>query len=163
MRYTLLLLFALAASSTWAQVDPTSELFITLQKVDSTLFEKGFNQCDSLSLKNSISRELRFYHDQSGIQDRKLFFENVENYICSNPQQKPIRRLEQGSLVVFPLYNNGILYGAIQHGVHHFYIIEEGNEDRWTSTAKFTHVWILEHDTFKLREALSYDHQIPRP
>ncbi len=163
MRYTLLLLFALVVGNTYAQVDPTSGLFISLQKVDSTLFEKGFNQCDSISLEILISKELRFYHDQSGIQDRKKFFENVAKYICSNPQQKPIRKLEEGSLVVFPLYNNEILYGAIQHGVHHFYIREEGQEDRLTSTAKFTHVWILEDDSFKLREALSYDHQEPRP
>lgn len=162
MRHTLLLLLALMATHTFSQVDPTSELYITLQKLDSTLFEKGFNQCDSLSLDKMISRELRFYHDQSGIQDRKVFFENVEKYICSNPQQKPVRRLEEGSLVVFPLYNNGNIYGAIQHGIHHFYIREQGKEDRWTSTAKFTHVWILEEDSFKLREALSYDHQQPK-
>jgi hypothetical protein len=162
MKHTLLLLFALVATQSWSQVDPTSELYINLQKLDSTLFEKGFNQCDSLSLDKMISRELRFYHDQSGIQDRKVFFENVEKYICSNPQQKPIRRLEEGSLVVFPLYNDGNIYGAIQHGVHHFYIREEEKEDRWTSTAKFTHVWILEEDSFKLREALSYDHQQPK-
>jgi len=161
MKQILLVLFALAVSNIWAQVDSTSELYITLQKQDSTLFEKGFNQCDSISLDKMIARELRFYHDQSGVQDRKVFFENVAKYICSNPQQKPIRRLEEGSLVVFPLYNEGILYGAIQHGVHNFYIIEEGEEERWTSTAKFTHVWILEEDSFKLREALSYDHQQP--
>jgi len=162
MRHTLLLLFALVVAQTFSQVDPTSELYITLQKLDSTLFEKGFNQCDSLSLDKMISEELRFYHDQSGIQDRKVFFDNVKKYICSNPQQKPIRRLEEGSLVVFPLFNDGTMYGAIQHGVHHFYIREEGEEDRWTSTAKFTHVWIMEEDSFKLREALSYDHQQPK-
>jgi len=31
--------------------------------------------------------------------------------------------------VVFPLYNNGALYGAIQHGIHNFFIREAGKED----------------------------------
>ncbi len=162
MKLTLILLVTLVAGNSWSQVAPSSELFISLQKQDSILFEKGFNQCDLISLDKMISEELRFYHDQSGIQNRKVFFENVEKYICSNPQQKPIRRLKEESLVVFPLYDNGQLYGAIQHGVHDFYIREEGKEDRWTSTAKFTHVWILEEGIFRLREALSYDHKEPQ-
>jgi hypothetical protein len=94
-------------------------------------------------------------------QDRKTFFENTKKYICSNSIQKPIRRVDANSLEVFPLYNNGKLYGAIQHGVHYFYIRENGKEDLWTSTAKFTSVWILENEIWKLSEVLSYDHQNP--
>ena len=121
-------------------------------------FERGFNQCDLVYLESHIAEDLKFYHDQSGFQDKKTFFENTQKYICSNSGQKPIRKVETNRLEVFPLYNNGKIYGAIQKGVHHFYLREKGKEDVWTSTAKFTHVWILDKEIWKLSEVLSYDH-----
>jgi len=144
-----------------AQVDKESKLFIDLKKQDSIFFERGFNQCDLEYLKKHIPDDLRFYHDQSGIQDRTQFLENTEKYLCSNLEMKPIRKLEGNSLAVFPLYNGGELYGAIQKGIHHFYIREAGKDDVHTSTARFTHVWVLENEVWKLTEVLSYDHQDP--
>lgn len=156
-----LLLLSLAITSK-AQVDENSELFLALKKLDSIFFERGFNQCDFEYLEKRISADLKFYHDQSGFQDRKTFFENTKKYICSNPDKKPIRKIEKASLVVFPLHDNGVLYGAIQNGIHHFYIREIGKEDLWTSTAKFTHVWILENNAWKISKVLSYNHQNTR-
>lgn len=143
------------------QVDKNSDLFIEIQKQDSIFFERGFNQCDLEFLESRIAEDLKFYHDRSGFQDRKAFFENTQKYICSNSIQKPIRKLESNSLEVFPLYNNGKLYGVIQKGIHHFYLREEGKEDVWTSTARFTSVWVLENKIWKVSEVLSYDHQDP--
>lgn len=145
------------------QVDKNSPLFRELKKQDSIFFERGFNQCDIAYLEKTVSEDLKFYHDQSGFQDRQAFFENTKRNICSNPGQKPVRKLEQGSLTVFPLYNNGSLYGAIQSGVHHFYIRENNKEDLRTSTARFTSVWVLENDEWKLAEVLSYDHLASEP
>jgi CubicO group peptidase (beta-lactamase class C family) len=144
-----------------AQLDKNSTLFKTLKKQDSIFFERGFNQCDLEYLDNHIANDLKFYHDQSGFQDKKSFFENTKKYICSNPDKKPIRKLKEGSLTVFPLYKNGIIYGAIQSGVHNFYIRETGKEDLWTSTAKFTTVWLKEGDVWQMSEVLSYDHHDP--
>ena len=157
---TLLIVFALSAKG---QVDKYSPLFAELKKQDSIFFEKGFNQCDIAYLDKAISRDLNFYHDQSGYQNREAFFENTKKYICSDFEKKPIRKLEEESLTVFPLYNNGVLYGAIQSGIHHFYIRETGKEDLWTSTARFTSVWTLESNAWKLKEVLSYDHQAAKP
>ena len=112
-------------------------------------------------LENHVAEDLKFYHDQSGFQDRAAFFENTRKYICSNAAQKPIRKVDANSLEVFPLYNNGIIYGAIQNGTHHFYLREDGKEDIWTSTAKFTSVWVLESEIWMLSEVLSYDHRDP--
>ncbi|MDH5368025.1 MAG: nuclear transport factor 2 family protein [Cyclobacteriaceae bacterium] len=146
-----------------AQVAKDSPLFIELKKQDSVFFERGFNQCDMDYLEETISSDLKFYHDQSGFQDRRLFFDNTRKYICGNSEEKPIRKLKEGSLNVFPLYNNGKLYGAIQHGIHHFYIRKKGKEDLWTGTAKFTSVWLKENDYWKLSDVLSYDHHDPKP
>ena len=154
-----ILVFITISSS--AQVDNDSDLFKELKKQDSTFFELGFNQCDLEYLKDHIADDLRFYHDQSGFQDRNAFFENTKKYICSNSDKKPIRKVDVKSLEVFPLYSNGKLYGAIQKGNHHFYLRENAKDDLWTSTAKFTHVWVLKNEQWKLTEVLSYDHKAP--
>ncbi|MEB8346533.1 class A beta-lactamase-related serine hydrolase [Flavobacteriaceae bacterium KMM 6898] len=146
-----------------AQVDKSTPLFIELKKQDSIFFEKGFNQCDLTYLEAHLANNLKFYHDKSGFQDRNAFFENMQKYICSNPDKKPIRKVDEASLELFPLYNNGKLYGAIQKGIHHFYIRENGIEGFPTSTARFTHVWIMNHGIWQLSEALSYDHHEPQP
>lgn len=144
-----------------AQLSKSDSLFKVLAVQDSILFERGFNQCDLEYLKKHITEDLKFYHDQGGFQDRKTFLENTQKYICGNPEQKPIRKVDASTLEVFPLYNNGKLYAAIQKGIHHFYIREKGKEDVQTSTARFTHVWVLDNETWKLSEVLSYDHRDP--
>lgn len=142
-----------------AQVAKNSPLFIELKKVDSVFFERGFNQCDIPFLEKAIADDLRFYHDKGGFQNRQQFFENTKNNLCSDMEHKPIRKVVENSLEVFPLYNNETLYGAIQQGVHRFYIREKGKEDQLTGIAKFTSVWVLEQGTWKLSEVLSYDHK----
>ena len=144
-----------------AQVDKKSDLFNTLKNQDSIFFERGFNKCDLEYLDKHITYDLKFYHDQSGFQDKNAFFENTQKYICSDSEKKPIRKVDANSLEVFPLYNNGKLYGAIQKGIHHFYLRENGKDDIWTSTAKFTHVWVIENEIWKLSEVLSFDHHDP--
>ena len=161
MKQINIIILLLISFTAKAQVNKDSDLYRALKNQDSTFFERGFNQCDLVYLKNHISDDLKFYHDQGGFQDRIAFFENVQKYICSDVEKKPIRKVDTNSLEVFPLHDNGKLYGAIQTGIHHFYIKENGKEDIWTSTARFTHVWILDKDIWKLSEVLSYDHQQP--
>lgn len=144
-----------------AQVSESSELFKTLAQKDSLLFDEGFNRCKIQVTEDIISGELEFYHDTGGFQDREAFFKAVKENICSSPDRKPIRKLVLGTLKVFPLKDNGRLYGAIQKGIHQFYIKEPGKDLYLTSTAKFTHLWILESESWKLRSVLSYDHQVP--
>lgn len=145
-----------------AQMSRNSQLFLELKKQDSVFFERGFNQCDFDYLEKTIAQDLRFYHDKGGFQDRATFFQNMRNNICSNTNRKPIRKVEKQSLTVYPLYSDGVLYGAIQSGIHYFYIREAGKDDVWTNTAKFTSVWVLDNGLWKLRDVLSYDHQDPK-
>lgn len=154
--FTLILL--VSTILTKAQEAKASELFLTLKKVDSTFFERGFNQCDLDFIDKTIHQDLMFYHDKSGIQDRKAFMDNTKKYLCSDPNKKPIRKVIVESLEVFPLYNNGFLYGAIQSGVHDFYLREPNKEDVLTGTAKFTHLYLLVDGKWILREVFSFDH-----
>ncbi|WP_324721636.1 serine hydrolase [Salinimicrobium sp. HB62] len=156
-------LFFIAAGmvNIYAQVDENPELFRTLKKHDSLFFERSFNQCDLEYLQKHITEDLEFYHDQGGYQDREMFLKNTRKNICSGSGPKPIRMVEENSLKVFPMYNNGKIYAAIQEGVHHFYLREKGGAEIQTGSAKFTHVWRLEDGAWKLAEVLSYDHGEP--
>ncbi len=160
-RIFLALVSILISSAASSQVANTAELDRAISECDSLLFNLSFNKCDTDILRELISADFRFYHDQSGITESKAaFIESIENGLCKLPY-KAIRVLNKETVVVYPLKNNGVLYGAIQHGEHEFYALEDGREKYLTSTAKFTHVWILEEDKWKLRSVLSYDHQDP--
>jgi CubicO group peptidase (beta-lactamase class C family) len=143
------------------QVAKNSELFLTMKKQDSIFFERSFNLCDFEYLNKAIHKDLGFYHDQSGIQNRESFLENTKKYICSDSNRKPIRKVVDESLEVFPLYNNGVLYGVIQNGIHDFYIREANKADLHTSRARFTSLYLLENGNWLLKEVLSYDHNEP--
>ncbi|MBK8622844.1 MAG: nuclear transport factor 2 family protein [Saprospiraceae bacterium] len=136
-------------------------LFEQLKERDSLIFELGFNNCDTIQFRNLLSDDFEFYHDQNGLlESKEMFIRNIPNLCKMN--YKPIRVLVDSSLEVFPLFSNGKLYGAIQTGVHEFY--GEGNDKpRYlTSTARFTHVWIIEEDDWRLKRILSFDHVIPK-
>ena len=138
------------------------ELLKTLKEKDSLLFQIGFNQLDTLQLLSLVSEDFEFYHDLSGVTGTKAAFVQSIKSIGDLPF-KTWRKLVKDSMEVYPLHkNNGqILYGAIQTGVHDFYQQHKGKQARKTSTARFTHLWILENDHWKLKRVLSYDHHHP--
>ncbi|OBW40249.1 Esterase EstB [Chryseobacterium sp. MOF25P] len=144
-----------------AQIDKNLPLFLELKKQDSLFFERGFNNCDLAYLEKSVDENLKFYHDNGGFQDKKLFLERTKQNICSNPNQKPIRKVIENSLEVFPLYNNGELYGAIQSGEHQFFIREKNKEDVLGGQAKFTTVWTKKDSNWTMSDILSYNHGDP--
>ncbi len=144
--------------SAYCQVDSSSDLHKTIKEKDSLLFDIGFNTCDLEMLKDLISQEFTFFHDQSGITNSKdEFIENVRNGLCKL-HYKPIRILNQSSTSIFPLKKNDTIYGAIQNGEHSFYALEGNNQKYLTSTAKFTHVWAIENGEWKLQSVLSFNH-----
>jgi Domain of unknown function (DUF4440) len=156
-----MILCVFAVINVQAQVAKDSPLFLDLKRQDSVFFERSFNRCDFDYLEKAVHTELVFFHDQGGIQHKSEFLLAVRNNICGNANFKPIRKLKEGSLEVYPLYQDGKLYGAVQSGVHLFYIREPNQKDRLTNIAKFTHVWLVDNGNWILREVLSYDHQEP--
>lgn len=108
-----------------------------------------------------MDENLKFYHDNGGFQDKKLFLERTKQNICGNPDQKPIRKVIESSVEVFPLYNNGELYGAIQTGEHQFFTREKNKKDVLGGEAKFTSVWTKKDGNWMISDVLSYDHGDP--
>lgn len=156
-KYFILIGILFSATFTKAQVADTTTMFKNLKAMDSLVFEEGFNKCKLGVYTDIIADDIEFYHDKGGItKGKEDFIASVKNNICESAN-KVRRELEKGSLQVYPLYENKILYGAIQHGRHTFFIQENG---RWKrgSSARFTHLWVLEKQQWKLKRVLSYDH-----
>tara|TARA_B100000809_G_scaffold39367_1_gene34464 strand:- start:11647 stop:13164 length:1518 start_codon:yes stop_codon:yes gene_type:complete len=146
-----------------AQSNKDSNLYNTIYKLDSLLFVEGFNNCNLQLVDSLLTEDFEFYHDKNGKQNKKMFLTTFKESICSTPNRKPIRKLVDGSMEVFPLYNEGEIYGAIQNATHDFYIKEPEKELYKTNLALITHLWLLDGKTWKLKRSLSYDHQIPKP
>jgi len=140
----------LLAGVTQAQIDKQSELFKTLKSKDSLLFEVGFNTCELSVFDSLISEDIEFYHDKGGMsKSRQSFVNSIKNGPCSSGRSAMKRELIDSSLEVYPLHNNGVLYGAIQTGIHTF----------GDAQAKFTHLWMMDNGGWKLSRVLSYDHK----
>ncbi|MGX5201819.1 hypothetical protein [Aliikangiella sp. IMCC44632] len=136
-----------------------TKLVSQFTQFDDLLFKNVFNQCELAHLNDLIDTDFEFYHDVAGFQDRAEFIQAVEKNICSNLKHKPIRKLVSGSMLLFPMYNEGKLYAMIQSGVHEFFIREQGKPVYKTGIAKFTHLWVLSDNAWKLKRVLSFDHK----
>lgn len=136
------------------------EVFDDLKRNDSLLFMLGFNQCDTHQVKILTSDDFEFYHDQAGITNSKDSFIQSIVGLC-NMTYRPSRELDEKSLNVHILRENGKIYGAIQNGKHRFYGQEANGSKYLTSTADFTHLWIIEDGSWKLKRVLSYNHKTP--
>lgn len=158
-----LLVVAVTSVNLSAQVEESSELFQTLKKQDSTLFNAAFNTCDTATLEGIFTEDFEFYHDKGGLSEGRDAFLNPMKENCaqwnSEAPQPSKRILIPNSLKVFPLFKNGELYGAIQHGVHRFESLTKNGGYEKGDIAKFTHVWIKEDNKWKVKRELSYDHQ----
>ena len=158
-KYFLLFHIVLLSIVISAQTEKSTELYQIIKEKDSLLFNLGFNNCDISQFENLVSEKFEFYHDQSGITNSKsAFINSIQNGLCKL-NYKPKRVLVENSLEVYPLKNNGTLYGAIETGIHHFYAIEKDSSEYLSSIAKFSHIWILENGKWKLSKGLSYDHK----
>lgn len=148
----------------FGQMDRDSELHMLLKKKDSMLFDAAFDRCDPDTMESLFTEDFEFYHDKGGLNlGRDDFMSGVrENCAKRKPlEPQPSKRiLLENSLQVFPLYDQGKLYGAIQHGVHRFEFLNDKKEYQKGDTARFTHVWILEEGDWKIKRELSYDHQM---
>jgi len=128
------IIVAFFTSLAMGQVATDSELHQQLAQKDSLLFNAAFNTCNTSLLED------RANWDPKGMQPSK-------------------RILIANSLEVFPLYKNGVLYGAIQHGIHRFESLDNDKVYQKGDIAKFTHVWVKDNSEWNLKRELSYDHQ----
>ncbi len=153
--------FLLISGTVAAQVEKSSEIFKTLKAKDSVLFKIGFNKCEVERSAELMFDDLEFYHDKGGItKSKEAFVHTMNNGICrpDNPE-KVYRFLVEESLEVFPMYNNGKLYGALQNGKHYFSPNPDTTYEQSNNYALFSHLWLLDEDgQWKVKRVISYNH-----
>jgi len=146
---------------TYSQEEKSSVLYKIIMSKDSLLFNIGFNTCDIQQFKNLYTEDFEFYHDKDSVSDKARFLKTFTSGICSPTRKYNYRReLIDGSTEIYPLHKNGILYGAIQMGTHRFFEISTDKKEQPGSFAKFTHLWLLKNNDWKLARSLSYNHQM---
>jgi hypothetical protein len=157
------IIVAFFTSLAMGQVATDSELHQQLAQKDSLLFNAAFNTCNTSLLEDLFTKDFEFYHDKGGLTEGRDAFLNPMKENCTNWDPKgmqPSKRiLIANSLEVFPLYKNGVLYGAIQHGIHRFESLDNDRVYQKGDIAKFTHVWVKDNSEWNLKRELSYDHQ----
>ncbi|MTH16886.1 serine hydrolase [Flavobacterium sp. LC2016-01] len=150
----------------FSQEEKNSELYKIIMSRDSLLFNVGFNTCDITQFENLYSDQFEFFHDKDGTSNKAEFLESFKKGLCGSPATYKCRReLVDGSSKIYPLYKKGVLYGAVQTGIHQFYEntaaknepLQQKNE-KLVGKARFTHVWVLENNIWRLKRSLSYDH-----
>lgn len=159
MKAFLLCCFCILSVQVFAQVADTSTLYKAIKTGDSLIFDIGFNTCNLAPYDDIFADDFHFYHDKGGVTVGKAaFIKDMQNGICKQ-ENKVERFLVPGTLQVFPMYNKGVLYGAIENGDHVFYITEKGKARYQDGVAKFTILWLFVDGKWKATEALSYDHR----
>ena len=160
-KHLILIILLLVTTLLTAQIDIKSDLYKTIISKDSLLFNVGFNTCEVSQFENLLSEKFEFFHDKDSISNKEQFLHNLRNGLCISPTTFQSRReLLPESTEIYPLYKREKLYGAIQVGVHQFFETIENRKEVFGSSAKFTHLWLLENGIWKLTKSLSYDHQI---
>jgi len=146
-----------------AQLSGDADLYQLLREKDSLLFHAAFNNCDPETMASLFTEDFEFYHDKGGTTLGRESFLAPMVTNCSQKTEdwvQPSKRiLVENSLSVYPLRKDGILYGAIQHGIHRFEFLNENKEYQKGDIARFTHLWVLEANQWKIKRELSYDHQ----
>lgn len=143
-----------------AQLQHTDPLYAQMVQMDSLLFGQGFNNCNYKMLEDILAPDLEFYHDKGGIQNKKEFIEATRKNICGSAEGKITRKPVEGSIEVFPLYKNGVLYGVYETGAHEFFMQPVDNAIRKTGIARFSCLWLLnDKKQWILKRVVSYDHK----
>ena len=124
-----------------------AELIQEISRMDSLLFEVGFNKCRLNVWKPIISRDLEFYDDRSGLNTSLQTEVNSFKDKCSKSfsvTRQPV------NMNIYPLKK----FGAVQTGVHRFYV-----DGKPAEQARFTHIWKFEDNQWQITRIISYDHQ----
>ena len=158
--FALILLIAPFFNPLLAQTEEQKLTTTILQK--DSLFWVAFNSCDTATQRQYFMPDVEFYHDKGGLTlgiDKVM--ETTKKNLCSNNDFRIRREVVAGTVKVYPLTKSDIIYGAIISGDHVFYILDKGKPARLDGKAKFTHVWLLKDNSWKMARILSYGHQLP--
>ena len=119
----------------------------------------AYNRCDLQALNAMNADDLEFYHDLGGAMRGKAQFDAaMAKNICGNPARKVRREAVAGSVQVYPMMANGVVYGAVIEGNHQFYNAAPGTPEVLAERARFSSLLLYRDGSWKLARAFSYAH-----
>lgn len=152
IRTLMLIALTITGKSLVAQGETLEE---TILKQDA-LFWKAYNGCQVDEMADFFTDDLEFYHDKGGLTNSKAVLKKtLSNGLCGDPDSRLRREATTETIKVYPLNN----YGAIITGEHIFYRNKAGQNEYPEESAKFTHVWKFENNSWQMTRVLSYDHK----
>ena len=142
-----------AASAQASQTAAANDtLFQQIAAADSDFFD-AYNNCQLSKMQSYFTRDVEFYHDQTGLSHLAGVMSDLRKYICGKVHRDPV----VGSLEVYPLKG----YGAVSIGLHRFcdsrkyQTCVEGE----SGVAKFVTLWRKQGGKWRMSRVISYDHK----
>ncbi|QPQ54235.1 nuclear transport factor 2 family protein [Allosphingosinicella flava] len=159
--FAILLAAALAdAQPAPVQIPEGAALTQAIAARDDEFFALFFSGCDPARLATMVAGDLEFYHDRGGVVARSgaALVANYEKQCEARKAPdawRSRRELVRASLHVDPVPG----YGAIEDGEHLFYERQGDGPERLAGRARFTQLWVLSPDGWRLSRVLSYAHR----
>lgn len=132
------------------------KLYSQIRQADS-LFFSALNNCDLEKYQSFLADDFESYHDKAGLtESRTKEMADIKIFCGEQRQRQHLRReLIKGTLKVYPVNN----FGAIETGEHVFYLQINDGTEKLVAQARYTLVWKMENEMWRISRNLSYDHQ----
>ena len=130
---------------------------------DSEFFDLFFTGCDPAKLRTMLAPDVEFYHDKGG-----FIFRGAEAMVADYARNcaaraKPGAWRSRRELVAASLHIDPVPgHGAIESGEHYFWERKGEGKEKRVGYGRFTIVWALGSDGWRLSRALSFAHR-PAP
>ncbi len=130
----------------------------TVLERDAALFDTMFNRCEPEALARMVTPDVEFYHDKGGAMIGRDVF--VADYRKSCEARKAPdawrsrRELVAGSARIYAI--PGV--GAVEEGSHLFYERKGDGPERLVGRARFSVLWRLDGDDWRMSRIFSIDH-----
>jgi hypothetical protein len=131
-----------------------------LRARDAALFALVFTACDPERLRAMVTPDFEMYHDRDGVVATNAdAFVNDYARSCTERRApdawRSRRELVASTLNVHPVPTSG----AIEDGEHVFYERRGDGPERLVGRARFTQLWRLTPDGWRLARVFSYAHR----
>jgi ketosteroid isomerase-like protein len=158
IRLSTLVLVLGAALRAAAAENPTPDVSAAVLQRDGA-FWKAYNACDVPAMAEFFTEDVEFYHDRGGLTlGHPSLVDALRQSLCGNPDSRLRREAVEGTVHVFPMKKNDVVYAAILSGEHVFYVKQKGKAEFLDGRAKFMDLWTLKDGVWKMSRVLSYDH-----
>jgi len=152
------LTLVLGVASLGASADASGDVSAAVLQRDGT-FWKAYNTCDVKAMSEFFTEDVEFYHDRGGLTlGHPALMATLRDNLCGNPDSTLRREAVEGTVHVFPMKKNDVVYGAVLSGEHVFYVKQKGKAEFLDGRAKFMDLWTLKDGVWKMSRVLSYDH-----